>query len=536
MVLRQNLDHIATLLHNAGITRWAVSPGSRNAPIVAGMIRHGGFELHSFPDERCAAYAALGMSQAIGYPCGVICTSGTAVLNLYPGICEAYYQRIPLVVITADRPEELLDQWDGQTIHQKEIYEKHILRSFETPDDLDSRDCKPELGDMIYNAVETTLQPVCGPVHINVPLRDPIYKGLTLPFEASQPEKPLVFKKKSVGKIDIPYLHSELSKYSKILIVAGQLQENEFLRNSMRTVSLQYPVLADITANLPGCSIPGWDLAMNTGEPPQGLKPELLITIGLSVVSKPLKLFIKQNKPTVHWHIASGGFTGDPFESQPLTHELDPVDFMDALTDITGISNDHYLRKWQQFALSTSGHMPAYQPEFISEFQTVKEIMDTMPQGSALHLGNSMTVRYASWAGETAAEILVNRGTSGIDGTLSTAVGFALAAPERQVFCILGDVSFFYDSNALWTADIPKNLGIVVLNNRGGAIFDFINGPSAQKDLMPYIRTPHKRIARQIAEDFNIRFLRSAFENPDITSELIRTETPFILEVTHERK
>ncbi|MFM7764567.1 MAG: thiamine pyrophosphate-binding protein, partial [Sphingomonadales bacterium] len=160
--LRQNLDSFAHAFKALGIKHIVVSPGSRNAPIVAGFIRIGGFNMLSAPDERAAAFMAMGSAQATGKPAVVICSSGTAVLNLYPGICEAYYQRIPLIAISADRPENLIDQWDGQTIHQKNIFEKHILRSFYPETDLHESIVETELLNFVSQAVEISTGEPCG--------------------------------------------------------------------------------------------------------------------------------------------------------------------------------------------------------------------------------------------------------------------------------------------------------------------------------------------------------------------------------------
>lgn len=531
-MLRKNLDTLVSLFYNLGVRKWVISPGSRNAPVIAGFIRHGGFELFSFPDERSGGFAALGMSSAEGSPCGILTTSGTAAANLYPAVCEAYYQRIPLVVVTADRPEEWIDQWDGQTIYQNGIFGNHCLLSMETPQNMDNDDAAGELSKLIGNGVKTCQFPVKGPVHLNIPLREPIYEGLNTPFQ-KQNIVTGEMKSDAENKPDLSYLKSELMKYKKILLVAGQMLPDDLLKATMRTASMEFPLIADITSNLSAFSVGNWDLALSSGYITHDLKPDLLITFGLSVVSKSLKLFLRKNKPQMHWHISTGGFTGDPFETNPETKLLSPLAFIESLTDLSGVGNLSYLNTWRDFCSIAPTGFPENKPEIKIEFNAVQQILKDTDDNTALHLGNSMAVRYASWAGKSFSKIYCNRGTSGIDGSLSTAVGYALAKPSERVLCVIGDISFLYDSNALWTNKVPDNLGIIVLNNQRGLIFDFIPGPDAEKRLAPWIQTPHTRGMKYIAGDFEIPYKKRTFNNVKIVEELSE-KTPFILELVHE--
>ncbi len=531
-MLRQYLDHLATLLHAAGITHWAISPGSRNAPIVAGMLRHGGFQLYSFPDERSAAFAALGMAQASHYPCGVICTSGTAVLNLYPAICEAYYQRVPLIALTADRPESLIDQWDGQTIHQKNIFEKHIIHSCETAQNPDENKWDAKLEKLIYTAVEKSLSPVRGPVHINVPLADPIYEGLELPFFSTEPSRPFVFLRPQLPKTDQNYLHAELLKYEKILIVAGQHIPDPHLQYELLKVSHMIPVIGDINANIQHAGIEGWEYAMSSEPAPDRLKPDLLITFGLSVTSKKLKQFLQQHKPQQHWHLSTGGFTGDPFKTNPVTRNIEPADFFSFVANFENVGTPQYHTAWKEYCTQASNKpLPLQQKYQFTEFEIVKNILKNVDATVCLQLGNSMTVRYAGWAGKTMADVFCNRGTSGIDGSLSTAAGYALASPDKKVICILGDISFLYDSNALWTNSIPPNLNIIILNNQGGKIFEFIDGPSKENRLDAFIKTPHSYTAQQIANHYNIPYYLLNHHHPETIFGLLEKNETNIIEI-----
>lgn len=526
-MLRRNLDTLAAALHACGITHWTVSPGSRNAPIVAGFLRHGGFTLHSFPDERSAAFAAMGMSQGLGYPCGVICTSGTASLNLYPAICEAYYQRIPLIALTADRPASLIDQWDGQVIRQKNVFEKHILDSYETPQNIHALDCEQEIVTLIRTAVQQSIEPVKGPVHINVPLTDPIYQDIDRPFAQPKSIKPLVFHKTPHPKQLPQEVYERLLASKKILFVSGQNLPDAGLMAASHAISNRFPLIADITSNLGGAGIARVDNALHCQTPNPELAADCLITFGLSVLSKPLKKFIQKHPPAYHLHLSTGGFTGDPFLSKPETLFCEPAEILDILA-IQLPHNAEYFAEWTSYAADFEDQH--YSKD--AEYAFIKDFFKHCEPSTSVHLGNSMTVRYASLAGNPGYSVFCNRGTSGIDGSLSTAVGYALAHPEKKVFCILGDISFFYDLNGLWTSKLPENLGIVIQNNFGGKIFHKIDGPSTYPDMLPLITTPHKRSVQHAALDFNIPFYNMEGSAAQAT-DILNLPTPFICEIRY---
>ncbi len=500
--LRRNLDHLATILFEAGVTHWVVSPGSRNAPIVASFLRHGGFTLHSFPDERAAAFAALGISLANSHPAGVICTSGTAAINLYPAVCEAYYQRTPLLVLTADRPSELIDQWDGQTIHQENLFFPHCL-SFHGIEghsiDLIS------LEKTIYDAVKTSIFPVAGPSHINVSLQDPIYDGLELPFFDEPIQKPFVIVHDTPNPIDqnlaqkiIANEHNIIPQ--KILCLVGQHTKSESLEQALYLLQNKIPVLTDICSHQTTLGIKHWDLALLSGEVSNNLVPELLVTVGMGTISKPLKQFLKKHKPR-HIHICESGSVGDPFETSPAIFNHHDADFLTALYLAANESTD-YLKEWELFASKATLHQ--FKAGYLAEFEFVQGIMKHVNREYVLHFGNSMSIRYASWVGSCEADIYCNRGTSGIDGSLSTAVGFAIACPEKQHVCILGDISFIYDAHAMWTNRFPKNLTVIVLNNGGGQIFNWIDGPKKDPRLKPLIETPQEYQLSQLCSFYQI--------------------------------
>lgn len=485
--LRENLDFLATLFFEAGVTNWVVSPGSRNAPIVAGFIRHGGFSLHSFPDERAAAFVAMGLSLSQNYPCGVICTSGTAAANFYPAVCESFYQRVPLIVLTADRPEHLIDQWDGQTIHQSNLYKPHIRGSFNI-----------NANEVLFDSLESTLfeaaklsqYPVSGPVHINIALDDPIYEGLESDFNEIKPQKPFIFHHQVTPPVDAKAVKNAVAigeiKQPKILVVVGQHAPSESLSHALSLLQNKVPVLCDICSHQLQYGIDQWDLALTTHGFDNKLLPDILVTVGMSTISKALKRGLL-NANVTHLHITEHGEVGNPFGTKPTVLNYHDADFLTALY-LHSDENSDYLNYWKSYCGSID--ISKFKQNYLNEFQIVKTIINASNENISLHFGNSMSIRYASWNGKANSKIFGNRGTSGIDGSLSTAVGYAIGNATEIVVSILGDISFIYDAHGLWTNKLPSNLKIIVLNNNGGQIFNWIDGPSKEPKLKPFIETP----------------------------------------------
>ena len=493
---RFNLEHIAVLLHSAGIRRIVVCPGSRNAPIVSALLAHGGLEFFSSPDERAGAFAALGMSDSGQGPAAVVCTSGTAVLNLYPALCEAYYRQVPMLAITADRPMELLGNWDGQTIKQSGIFAKHIAGSMDFPQDLDSHDRSTLSAQMMQQTLDIFQGPLKGPVHWNIPLRDPIYSdaGTTFGIERYAKEfkkaAPLPLKE----QVGLP------ANIKNCLILIGQNAPDPALATVLKDYASQFPILTDICSNQTLLGIAGWEAGFYADKNPD-LAPDCIISLGMSFVNKSLKQFLRMRKPAVHLHITENDLLGDPFFSKP--HHLRGA-AADTLRDcLSRISPDvAYRQKWSAFGQKGIARIKGIAP--CREFQLISEVLENAGENDIIHLGNSMPVRYAGLKGVTRAEVFCNRGTSGIDGILSTAVGMALAQPGKNVICILGDISFFYDSNTFWISPKPGNLRVLLLNNSGGNIFEIIDGPGTHKELLPWVITPHTRNASHIAADHGL--------------------------------
>ncbi len=494
-----------------GIKHVVISPGSRNAPLTISFNRHPNFECHTVVDERCAAFFAMGMAQQLKEPVAICCTSGSAALNYAPAIVEAYYQKIPLLVLTADRPKEWVDQMDGQTIRQSNIYANYIKGSFDFPVEVENDSDRWYAQRMVNEAIELTQFPEAGPVHINLPFREPLYNVR----DYSNDPIPKLFTttktKLELPEFEINQLQKEWNSYDKILVITGLLHPNVELNRALNKLSEQenVAILTETTSNVFGDkfnrSIDRLIVGIEGEE--EKFKPDLLVTLGGPVVSKKVKSYLRSYKPKSHWHINASNDCVDTY--QALTNII-PLSPEKILPFLVGTKKSDYRDIW----LKKDASLQKVYNEFLNdiEFCDLKAfefIFNSLPEGSHVQLANSTVVRYSNLFDQPSIKKLKcfsNRGTSGIDGTLSTAVGAARANPNEIVTVITGDLSFFYDSNALWISPLPNNLRIILINNKGGSIFRIIDGPSKIEELEQFFEARHNLNAGYIAKTFGLEY------------------------------
>lgn len=516
-MILEHINDIASICSGHGVETAIISPGSRSAPLTLAFARHPDIETRIIPDERSAAFVALGIAQVQKKPVVLVCTSGSAAYNYAPAVAEAFFQEIPLIVLTADRPPEWINQYDGQTIQQRGIFGKHVKASFDFPDNPNHKDILWHANRIVNEAVITSQDLPKGPVHINIPLREPFYPDAD---EKTFFRKVRLIEKKapelSLSEEHWQTLIKEWKAASKPLIIAGQLPADASLSQQLEVFSkaTSTPVISDIISNQQGLSntIVHQDafLAPGLDEYNQSLRPDLLITFGKSNISKNLKRFIRKHPPAKHWHIQPHQRYQDTFQSLTRLIEIHPGDFFGNLNERLDHfeANEGFLKSWQSRDLAVKN----YQAEFFSkevqgEFQVISQVLTRLPEESLLHLANSMAVRYANFIGLRGRNIDIscNRGTSGIDGSNSTAVGAALTS-DRLVTLITGDMAFFYDRNAFWHNYPLPNLRIVLLNNNAGGIFRLIKGPSDQPELEEFFETKQVLSAANTAKDFGFDY------------------------------
>ncbi|MCF0040986.1 2-succinyl-5-enolpyruvyl-6-hydroxy-3-cyclohexene-1-carboxylic-acid synthase [Dyadobacter fanqingshengii] len=523
MAILQPLVDLAAICYAQGVRHVVVSPGSRSAALTLAFTRFGRFTIHVCMDERSAGFIGLGIAQQTGVPVVLICTSGSAVYNFAPAVSEAFFQHIPLLVISADRPKEWLHQYDGQTIYQNEIFGKHIKRSFEFSADYGHADVKWAINRMSNEAVTLTSTVPMGPVHINVPIREPFYPALGEEMLPSADLK--IIKRQPAEMILAPEvwnaLLDEFEEYPKILIAAGQNMPDHKLSEVLNKISEEWdiPVLADSIGNVSGVSIiRNHDLFLSSKNA-EDLVPDLLITFGLSFISKDFKQFIRKNPPKAHWHIGEDAFLADPTQSLTRTIPVSPdyffknlyekIDYQLFIQNSDPETDSSFLRKWSAKDLMSAQIKRDYCNNLpkLSDLTSLDSMFKYIDRVFQLHVANSMSVRYINLLdlGSNVRSVFCNRGTSGIDGCVSTAIGAALVN-EEETLLVVGDVAFMYDRNGLLINTLLQNLKIVVINNAGGNIFRMIDGPSGLPEIETYFETRHAFSARRTCEDSNIAY------------------------------
>ncbi len=519
MAVLQPVIDLVELCALHGVRHVVISPGSRSAALTLAFARNPRIHTHVCMDERAAGFMALGIAQQLGAPAAVVCTSGTAAYNLAPAVAEAFFQQVPLLVLTADRPEEWIHQHDGQTIFQREIYGRHVKKSLALPSGYSHPDECWQVNRDINEAMLTTVASPPGPVHVNVPVREPFYPLEDEIFEPSghirKVSRPRM--QPSMDEAEWPPIREAWDRSGRILLASGQRTPDLHLNALLErlTAREQVPLLGDVTANNGSGDrhITAHDLFLK-GKP--DLRPELLVTFGKSFVSKQLKNFLRAFPAAAHWHIGEDPHLIDTFQSLTCHFPVDPAYFFEKLREPaqTGpvgevkAARTAFMARWTQEEQCSRALLSGFigRHTELSDLTALEAVIRALPAGAQLHLGNSMPVRYANLLGHGGSgAVFANRGTSGIDGSVSTAVGAALVSGE-ETWLVVGDVSFLYDRNALLTRPLPARLKIVVINNGGGNIFRLIDGPARQPELETFFETRHGYTARRTAEDSSLDY------------------------------
>ncbi|MCG8579128.1 MAG: 2-succinyl-5-enolpyruvyl-6-hydroxy-3-cyclohexene-1-carboxylic-acid synthase [Bacteroidales bacterium] len=514
-----------------------ISPGSRNAPLTLTFNAHEEFECFSIVDERSAGFFALGLAQQTGKPVALVCTSGSALLNYAPAISEAYYQNIPLVVISADRPIEWIDQADGQTIRQVGALDNIVKYSCQLPTSKNASSWY--VNRLVSEAFYHCRHKQPGPVHINVPLAEPLY-GKTVHPEEKQRQIKQINSCSSISNDAIQQLSEEWNNTDKILIVAGMQQPNSQLQEVLKSLSEmeQVVVLTETTSNVKGEKIvSGIDKVVSTitEEEVHFFKPSLLITFDGAIVSKMIKTFLRDYRAKAHWHISLANHHMDTYQQLTTSIEAEPLEFFKQLIPVINSVKSRFKTTWINRAERSEKHHEEYlNKDGWNDLKAYSHISKQLPQDWQVQWGNSSAIRYAQLFNEFYNQnAFCNRGTSGIDGCVSTAVGASYISKQATLL-VVGDLSFMYDSNGLWNNYLNSNLRIIVINNGGGGIFRFIPGPSDSEELETYFEASHQLNVQPLAEMYNIKYLVANDEismNESLSQLFAHSERPIILEV-----
>jgi len=511
-----HINTIVDICAQHGIEKAIISPGSRNAPLIIAFNRHPKLKCYSISDERSAAFIALGMAQATKNTVAIICTSGSAALNYAPAVAEAFFQQTPLLVITADRPPEWIDQWDGQTIRQQNIYGNHTKNNYNLHLLNEDRNSQILAYRMVNEACIQANNNGKGPVHLNIPFREPFYPTENEAWRLDENAKYVKYHSapKTLTTELTAVLKDDFNQFKNVVFLLGQDDYSEAFLTALDETAelLNIPIFADVISNGHKLkhAIRFTDanaLAIKTEEE-QKFQPELIISFGRSIISKNLKLFLR-NAKLKQWHIDADKATiSDPFTAISKMIASESILFLEAMRQFSPKA-DKFLDRWKQLDIQTAQKIQGFlanQSQF-NEFSSLNTIIASIPANAHVHLANSLSVRYANFIGlNTAKRVWSNRGTSGIDGSNSTAIGHALANPDEQHFLITGDVAFFYDRNAFWHKYNLSNLKIILINNKGGSIFRMIKGPGQQAELEEFFETEQRLDASKLCEEFNIDY------------------------------
>ncbi len=485
-----------------------ISPGSRNAPLTIGFTSDPYFTCYSIVDERCAAFFAMGIAQQINKPTAVLCTSGSALLNYYPAVAEAFYSQIPMIVVSADRPTSKIDIGDGQTIRQRNVFENHSLFNANL-----SEEASLTNDVLIQKAISVAVNKK-GPVHINVPFEEPLYNTVSsLSYQSQITENINILDSAITNNFDL----TEIQQASKIVILVGS-QNPEILSKSNLDFIANLPnviILTEINSNLHHKNIVSNIDTLITGftnDEIENFKPDVLITFGGMIVSKRIKALLRNHPAKSHWHI-------DPLRAY----------------DTFGILTKHIIATANEFVNELKKHISIKKSNYASTFHKIMEqrkvkhnqylttipfsdlksfqiIWENLPENIQLQISNSAVIRYAQlFENHESVAVFCNRGTSGIDGSTSTAIGAAVTS-QKPVVLLTGDISFFYDSNALWNNYIPDNFKIIIVNNSGGGIFRILPGHQENTTFNTFFETEHQLTAEHLAKMYHFNYLSAINE------------------------
>lgn len=514
-----------------GITNIVISPGSRNAPLTIGFANNPEFTCYSIADERCAAFFALGIAQQIKKPVAVVCTSGSALLNYYPAVAEAFYSQIPLIVISADRPHDKIDIGDGQTIRQENVYANHILFNASLTEEASDEN------DALINEAIAVARYKKGPVHINAPFEEPLYETV----EELSVNVQVNYVPKEEIKVDND-LESYLNKWNsatKKLVLVG-VNEPDSIDEAIISQLAADPSVVVMTETTSNLHHPAFLNCIDVIITPftavdfEAWKPDVLLTFGGMVVSKRVKAWLRKYAPAEHWHVDSLR-AYDTYGALTRHFEAEPNDFLKVFLPETKPVESSYSKMAQEIKEYRRIKHDEYLATVpFSDLKAFEFILPQLPDGAQVQVSNSAAIRYAQLFDiKPTVEVFCNRGTSGIDGSTSTAIGAAVGSKKSNVL-ITGDISFLYDSNALWNNYIPKNFKIILVNNAGGGIFRILPGHKENAVFNTYFETTHNHTAQHLATMYGFGYT-TAHNGEELQQALqaffVNNDKPQILEV-----
>ncbi len=527
------VDELARL----GLKHVCICPGSRSAPLAVSFARHEDIRTWVHLDERSAAFFALGIARALREPVALVCSSGTATANLFPAIVEARYDMLPLMALTADRPPEVTDWGALQTIDQTRLYGSHPKWSVNMPLPEATTELMAYVRSMACRAYATAASPPAGPVHVNFPFREPLEPKVVagdFPQEIAKSDEESWYGRADARPMilapgvetrpepeDIRRLVTGTLSAERGIIICGPQPDSALARAATGLGRrLGYPVLADALSQVRCGShdkslvIDNYDVFIRDDDIAAFLEPEVVVRLGALPVSKPLTQYLERHRSAQHILVDESVDWRDPFRITSQIWRLDPVAFCEmtasAIEEKTG--KDEWSGRWLQLAEAsreaTDRQLGACDEMF--EGKVFSEVAKLLPQEAVVFAGNSMPIRDMDTffpSSDNFVRFMANRGASGIDGVVSTALGVAAASDERVVL-VVGDISLYHDMNGLLAAKNHNlNATIIVLNNDGGGIFSFLPQAEYEEVFEPYFGTPHGLTFQAAAEMYGLSYV-----------------------------
>lgn len=483
-----------------------VSPGSRSTPLALLLVEHPDIKIHINVDERSAAFFALGLAKALKEPVGLLCTSGTAAANFHPAVIEAFYSRVPLVVLTADRPHELRDVGAPQAINQIDLYGKQVKWFVEMALPESTDEMIRYARTIAARAVAMASMEPSGPVHLNFPLREPLIPNLqeAKEYRQNKPTPAVMIDSgiRSLASSQIEALATTLGQAKQGVIVCGELRNPEMKEAIIALADkLAFPILADPLSQLRSGShkkdgiIDSYDTFLRDESAKAAFKPDVVLRFGTMPVSKALLLFLKKQKQAITFVVDGGAGWREPAGLATNMIYCDETDFCHRIGEtISEAQERNWLGLWKSLNEATKNALSSIRDEEeLSEGKLFSLLQDILPEESTLFVGNSMPIRDLDTFflnNEKGIKTMANRGANGIDGVVSTALGVSTVS-ENTVLAI-GDLSFFHDMNGLLAAKLQKqNITVLLINNDGGGIFSFLPQANEKEHFETLFGTPH---------------------------------------------
>ncbi|WEG11983.1 2-succinyl-5-enolpyruvyl-6-hydroxy-3-cyclohexene-1-carboxylic-acid synthase [Pullulanibacillus sp. KACC 23026] len=512
-------------LYVSGVRDVVISPGSRSTPLTVLFKEHPNIKIWMNVDERSAAFFALGIAKGKQAPVALVCSSGTASANFYPAIIEAKYSEIPLIVLTADRPHELREVGAPQAIDQVKLYGDHVKFAVDLPLPEENRGIHDFMGLQASKAMRVAMEAPKGPVHLNLPFREPLMPEVREPIpwnEETRREITNHYSESHLNEESMRILAEKLSKLKKPLIVAGPEQEEQLgFKIHDLAEKLQAPVLADPLSQLRSGAHPkkwivdGYDAFLRSAEWVEAYKADGIIRFGPLPVSKPFLKYMERLDLKTSIVVSHGGRTSDPTQQVTDWVKASPLSFVDALVKEMDHQEVHTDKVWSEKWLQVNELTKEVTNEKLAssawfEGHVIADLIPKLPSEAKLFTGNSMPIRDLDSFFQTTEQSIRtygNRGANGIDGINSTVLG--LSTSQKPTYLVIGDLSFFHDTNGLMAGkQYDLDLTLIVVNNNGGGIFSFLPQAESATHFEELFATPLDLEVADVARLYKGRYYR----------------------------